>query len=550
MKQMALTLKTPRGSHLNCRGWQQEGILRLLLNSIDADVASNPRDLVVYGGGGKVARNWDCLHAIVDAIKDLKDDETLLIQSGKPVAVFRTFTWSPRVLMASSLLVPAWATWEYFRELEAKGLTMYGQSTAGAWAFIGTQGILQGTYETFAELGRRHFGGSLAGRLVLTSGLGVMGGAQPLAVTMNGGVALVVDVDRSAIKKSLLSSYCDVMVRELDQALELAQESVELKQARSIAVLGNAADVYPQLVERGLVPDVVTDQTPAHDLLHGYIPRGLSPAEAEKLRVDDPQDYLHRSQESVKVHVQAMLAFQARGSVVFDYGNNIREQAQKMGVPDAFRIPGFVPATVRPLFCEGRGPFRWVALSGEPEDIYATDEVILREFSHQPVLVNWIHAVQEKVRFQGLPARVCWLNYRERAHFGTVINDMVRSGKLRAPIAITRDHLDAGAVASPNRETEGMLDGSDAIADWPVLNALLNSISGATLAGVFHGGGVGIGYSIHSGMTVIADGSREAAGRIQRVLTNDPGLGIIRHADAGYDPARRVAEENFKLPRW
>ena len=540
--------RAPRGRELTCRGWQQEGILRLLLNCLDPEVALKPQELIVYGGGGKAARNHACLEAIIEALRELGNDETLLVQSGKPVAVFRTFPWSPRVLMACALIVPAWANWDHFRQLEAAGLTMFGQSTAAAWAFIGTQGILQGTFETFAAIARQHFGGSLAGRVVLTSGLGNLGGAQPLAVTMNGGVALVVEVDRKAIERQLLNSYCDLMVTDTDTALELVQEAVEMKQPRSIALLGNAADIYPELVSRGWQPDIVTDQTPAHDLLGGYIPAGLSPAEAEKLRAEDPGTYLELSQRSIVRHLKAMLAFRERGAVVFEYGNNIRQQAFRLGVERAFEIPGFVPAAIRPFFCEGRGPFRWVALSGEPEDIYRIDEVVLREFADQPRLVQWIRAVQDRVPFQGLPARVCWLNYRERCHLGLLINEMVRRGELVAPVAITRDHLDAGAAASPVRETEGMLDGSDAVADWPVLNALLNSISGATLAGVFHGAGVGIGYSIHSGMTVIADGSSEAAWRLERVLTNDPGLGIIRYADAGYELARKVAGANFRRP--
>ncbi|WP_027718607.1 urocanate hydratase [Desulfovirgula thermocuniculi] len=540
--------RAPRGRELTCRGWQQEGILRLLLNCLDPEVALKPQELIVYGGGGKAARNHACLEAIIEALRELGNDETLLVQSGKPVAVFRTFPWSPRVLMACALIVPAWANWDHFRQLEAAGLTMFGQSTAAAWAFIGTQGILQGTFETFAAIARQHFGGSLAGRVVLTSGLGNLGGAQPLAVTMNGGVALVVEVDRKAIERQLLNSYCDLMVTDTDTALELVQEAMEMKQPRSIALLGNAADIYPELVSRGWQPDIVTDQTPAHDLLGGYIPAGLSPAEAEKLRAEDPGTYLELSQRSIVRHLKAMLAFRERGAVVFEYGNNIRQQAFRLGVERAFEIPGFVPAAIRPFFCEGRGPFRWVALSGEPEDIYRIDEVVLREFADQPRLVQWIRAVQDRVPFQGLPARVCWLNYRERCHLGLLINEMVRRGELVAPVAITRDHLDAGAAASPVRETEGMLDGSDAVADWPVLNALLNSISGATLAGVFHGAGVGIGYSIHSGMTVIADGSSEAAWRLERVLTNDPGLGIIRYADAGYELARKVAGANFRRP--
>lgn len=533
------------GKQLNCRGWQQEGLLRLLLNCIDPDVASNPKELIVYGGSGKAAKDWQSLHATIETLKDLKHDETLLIASGKPVGVFRTFPGAPRVITSWAMLVPKWAQWETFRELEAKGLTSYGQSTAGAWAFIGTQGILQGTYETFAQVARQYFRSDLRGKLVLTSGLGSMGGAQPLAVTMNGGVTIVIDVDRATIKRSLENSYCDVMARNLNEALDLARESIEREWPLSIALQGNAAQVYPKLLAKGVIPDIVTDQTPAHDLLSGYIPEGLSVEQAQRKRKTEPGKYQELSLKSIQRHVAAMLEFKAQGSIVFDYGNNIREQGTKAGVSNAFDIQGFVPAALRDLFCEGRGPFRWVALSGDPTDIFKTDEVVLREFAHQERLTNWILKVQKHVNFQGLPARVCWLNYKERAHFGKIINEMVRTGELAAPIAITRDHLDSGSVASPNRETEAMPDGSDAIADWPVLNALLNCSSGATMAGLYHGGGVGIGYSIHSGMTVIADGTDTAADKLDRVLTNDPGLGVVRHADAGCEKARKEASQFY-----
>ena len=517
--------------------------MRMLMNNLDPDVAERPDDLIVYGGSGRAARSWDAFHAIVTTLRRLEHDETLVVQSGKPVAVFRTHPWSPRVIIANALLVPAWATWDVFRDLEDRGLTMYGQMTAGSWIYIGTQGILQGTYETLAELARRHFGGSLAGRLTVTAGLGGMGGAQPLAITMNGGVALVIEVDPGRIERRLATRYVDERTASLDDALARAARCQRDGVARSIALEANAADVLPELVRRGVVPDVLTDQTSAHDALTGYVPQGVSLAEADALRRSDPADYVRRSVASMAVHVRAMLDLQARGAVTFDYGNNIRAQAEKGGVTDAFRIPGFVPEYIRPLFCQGKGPFRWAALSGDPADIAATDALALEMFAHDEALCRWIRLAGERVAFQGLPARIFWLGYGERAKFGLALNDLVRRGVVSAPIVIGRDHLDTGSVASPNRETEGMLDGSDAIADWPVLNALLNTSAGATWVSVHHGGGVGIGYSLHAGMVVVADGTHEADEKLERVLTCDPGLGIVRHADAGYpdaiDAARR-----------
>ncbi|HHT72811.1 MAG TPA: urocanate hydratase [Firmicutes bacterium] len=542
-------MRAPRGSVLSCKGWHQEAALRMLMNNLDPEVAERPDDLVVYGGRGKAARNWKCFEAIVSSLKELENDETLLVQSGKPVGVFRTTPQSPRVLIANSNLVPAWATWETFWELERLGLMMYGQMTAGSWIYIGTQGILQGTYETLAELAAQHFGGSLKGRLVVTAGLGGMGGAQPLAVTMNEGVAIVVEVNPERIERRLQTKYCDVAVSSLDEALELAQEALAKKAPLSIALLGNAAEVLPELVRRGVVPDVVTDQTSAHDPLNGYVPKGMTLQAAEKLRTEDPEEYIRLAKESMAVHVQAMLALRQAGAVVFDYGNNIRHQAKGMGVENAFDIPGFVPAFIRPLFCEGKGPFRWAALSGEPADIYAIDERLCQEFAHDERLVRWIRMAQQKVAFQGLPSRICWLGYGDRARLGLIINDMVRNGEIKAPIVIGRDHLDAGSVASPYRETEGMRDGSDAVADWPLLNALVNACAGASWVSIHHGGGVGIGYSIHAGMVVVADGTRESAERLERVLTTDPGTGVARHADAGYDIAIRTAKEKgIKIP--
>jgi urocanate hydratase len=521
----------------------------MLMNNLDPEVAERPEDLVVYGGTGKAARNWPAFDAIVASLKALEHDETLIVQSGKPVAVFRTHAWAPRVLIANALLVPAWATWANFRDLEDRGLTMYGQMTAGSWIYIGTQGILQGTYETLAALARRHFGGSLRGRLTVTAGLGGMGGAQPLAVTMNDGVALVVEVDPSRIARRLDTKYLDEATSSLDDALARAQEYCRRGVARSIGLEANAADVLPALVARGITPDVVTDQTSAHDALRGYVPNGLTFEDAGRLRDRHPEEYVRRSMAAMAEHVRAMLALQLRGAVAFDYGNNIRAQALEAGVPNAFDIPGFVPEYVRPLFCEGKGPFRWAALSGDPEDIRATDRLALELFAHDESLCRWIRLAGERVAFQGLPARICWLGYGERATFGLALNDLVRRGAVKAPIVIGRDHLDTGSVASPNRETEGMLDGSDAIADWPVLNALLNASSGATWVSVHHGGGVGIGYSLHAGMVVVADGSREADEKLERVLTCDPGIGVARHADAGYPEAIRTARERgIRIP--
>lgn len=534
-------IRARRGKELACKGWRQEAILRMLQNNLEN--AEKPEELIIYGGTGKAARNWDCYDAIVKSLADLEDDETLLVQSGKPVGVFRTHRLAPRVLIANSHLVPRWSTWEVFHELEAKGLIMYGQMTAGGWAYIGTQGILQGTYETFAACARQSFDGTLKGRLVLTGGLGGMGGAQPLAVTMNGGVCLAVECDRARIERRVSKGYCDILMEDLDEAINAALEAKKEGKPLSIGLLGNCAETHPAIVDMGIVPDVVTDQTSAHDELDGYIPKGLSIDEAAGLRADDPEEYVRRAYESIAVHLRAMLRFQEAGSVVFDYGNNIRAQGAKAGVEDAFAFKGFVPLYIRPLFCEGRGPFRWVAISGDPEDILKTDAVVMREFSDNAPLVNWIKLAQEKVPFEGLPARVCWLGYGERARFGKIINKMVGNGELSGPIVITRDHLDCGSVASPNRETEGMKDGSDAIADWPMLNALVNASAGADLVAIHNGGGVGIGYSTHAGLLVVADGTSEAEEKIERVLTTDPGMGVIRHVDAGYEESAKVAKE-------
>lgn len=523
----------------------------MLMNNLDPDVAERPDDLVVYGGTGKAARNWECFDAIVRTLRTLDDDETLLIQSGKPVGVFRTQKLAPRVLISNSMLVPAWATWEHFREYEAMGLTMYGQMTAGSWIYIGSQGILQGTYETLAELARQNFGGNLQGRLVVTAGLGGMGGAQPLAVTMNGGVALVAEVDAERIKRRLDTGYLDEEANSMAQAFERAMEYRVKKEPRSITVLANAVDLLEYLAGKDVTPDVVTDQTSAHDLLNGYVPVGIDDREAGDLRAADPAEYLRRSRDSVVRHVAAMLALQKRGAVTFDYGNNIRQQASDGGLAGAFDFPGFVPAFIRPLFCEGKGPFRWVALSGDPADIYRTDDLILELFPHDEPLARWIRLARERVGFQGLPARICWLGYGERARFGLAMNELVRSGEISAPIVIGRDHLDAGSVASPNRETEAMRDGSDAIADWPILNALINTAAGASWVSVHHGGGVGIGYSLHAGMVVVADGTDEARLRLQAVLTTDPGTGVMRHVDAGYPQAEEAARERgVRVPMW
>ena len=542
-------VRAPRGTGLSCKGWTQEAALRMLMNNLDPEVAEKPDELIVYGGTGKAARNWRCFDAIVRALRALENDETLLIQSGKPVGVFRTHPGAPRVLIANALLVPAWATWETFRELDRKGLTMFGQMTAGSWIYIGSQGILQGTYETFAAAARRHFGGSLAGRLLVTAGLGGMGGAQPLAGTMNGAVVIAVEVDRDRIRRRLETRYLDRQAASLDDALAAARPALERREALSIAVPGNAAEILPILAKGPVVPDLITDQTSAHDLLNGYVPHGIPYPEALRLRTRDPARYLDLSRRSVAAHVRAMLDLQRRGAVAFDYGNNIRHEARQAGVAEAFDIPGFVPEYVRPLFCEGRGPFRWAALSGDPRDIQRTDEAVLEMFPEDESLGRWIRMARERVAFQGLPARICWLGYGERARFGQAINDLVARGDLKAPIVIGRDHLDAGSVASPNRETEGMRDGSDAIADWPILNALLNASAGASWVSVHHGGGVGIGYSLHAGMVVVADGTPDAAARLSRVLTTDPGSGVMRHADAGYPDAITFAKKSgINLP--
>ncbi len=535
-------ISADRGTTLSCKGWVQEAALRMLMNNLDAEVAENPEELVVYGGIGKAARNWECYDAIVHSLKQLEEDETLLIQSGKPVAVFRSHADAPRVLLANSNLVPAWANWEHFRDLEERGLMMYGQMTAGSWIYIGTQGILQGTYETFAEAANQHFNGSLAGTLTVTAGLGGMGGAQPLAVTMNGGVVITVECDPTSIQRRIETRYCDVQANSLDEALQLATKAKEDKKPLSIALLGNAAAILPQMLERQIIPDLVTDQTSAHDVLNGYIPLDHTIEEAKQLRQQDPDKYIQLAKQSIVQHVEAMLAMQKQGAVVFDYGNNIRQVALDEGVQHAFDFPGFVPAFIRPLFCEGKGPFRWAALSGDPEDIHVIDEAILKAFAHDTHLCQWIRMAKEKVQFQGLPARICWLGYGERAKLGKIINDMVASGQLKAPIVIGRDHLDCGSVASPNRETEAMLDGSDAVADWPILNALINAVNGASWISVHHGGGVGMGYSLHAGMVIVADGTEKAAERLQRVLTSDPGMGVVRHVDAGYDTAIHTAK--------
>jgi urocanate hydratase len=516
----------------------------MLMNNLDPEVAEDPDHLVVYGGSGKAARSWEAFDTLVATLRKLENDETLLVQSGKPVGVIRTHELAPRVLIANSLLVPKWATWEEFRRLEQMGLTMYGQMTAGSWIYIGTQGILQGTYETFAACARRHFGGTLAGRLVITAGLGGMGGAQPLAATMNGAAFLGIEINPARIERRLQTGYLDRMSRDLDEALNLVLGAKQNRQALSVGLVGNAAEVIPALVRRGVVPDILTDQTSAHDTLNGYMPVQRTPEEdLHALRAEDPDQYVRRALESISLHVRAMLELQRRGAVAFEYGNNIRAQAVEGGVADAFRIPGFVPEYIRPLFCEGRGPFRWAALSGDPDDIYRTDQAVLEAFSRHEQLARWIHLAREKVHFQGLPARICWLGYGERAQLGLRFNDMVRRGELKAPIVIGRDHLDSGSVASPNRETEGMKDGSDAIADWPILNALINTACGAGWVSVHHGGGVGIGYSLHAGMVVVADGSKDAHRRLEWVLTSDPATGVIRHVDAGYDEAVRCAEE-------
>jgi len=543
------TIRAPRGTDLSCKGWAQEAALRMLMNNLDPDVAERPDDLVVYGGSGKAARNWEAFDAIVAELRRLEADETLLVQSGKPVGVFRTHTGAPRVIIANAMLVPAWATWETFRDLEHRGLTMYGQMTAGSWIYIGTQGILQGTYETFAAAAHHHFGGTLSGRSVVTAGLGGMGGAQPLAATMNGAAALVIEVDPSRIARRLETRYLDAATTSLDDALQTLATWRRDRVARSIALEGNAADVLPELVRRSVIPDILTDQTSAHDALNGYVPGGMTLAEATLLRERNADAYVEQSMRSMARHVEAMLALKSRGAVTFDYGNNIRAQAMHAGVKNAFDIPGFVPEYVRPLFCEGKGPFRWAALSGDPDDIKVTDEAALDMFADDAALCRWIRMARERVAFQGLPARICWLGYGARARFGLKINELVRTKRVRAPIVIGRDHLDTGSVASPNRETEGMRDGSDAIADWPILNALLNASAGATWVSVHHGGGVGIGYSLHAGMVIVADGTPDADERLERVLTADPGIGVARHADAGYEDAIATADaRGIRIP--
>ena len=542
-------VRAPRGTQLSCKGWQQEAALRMLMNNLDPEVAERPDDLVVYGGTGRAARSWEAFDAIVRALRELEHDETLVVQSGKPVAVVRTQAQAPRVLIANSNLVGRWATWDVFRDLERKGLIMYGQMTAGSWIYIGSQGIVQGTYETFGAVARQHFGGSLHGRFVLTAGLGGMGGAQPLAATMCGAAILGVEVDESRIDKRIVTGYCDRKTHSLDEALAWVLEAKRAGTALSVGLVGNAADVVPEIVRRGVLPDVVTDQTSAHDMLNGYVPAGMPLAEAMALRASDPQEYVRRATASAVVHVRAMLALQARGAVTFDYGNNIRTVAFDAGVGNAFDFPGFVPAYVRPLFCEGKGPFRWVALSGDPADIQRTDELVLELFPDDEHLRRWITLARERIRFQGLPARICWLGQGQRARFGVALNDLVASGELSAPIAIGRDHLDTGSVASPFRETEGMKDGSDAIADWAILNAMVNVASGASWVSFHHGGGVGIGNSLHAGQVIVADGTPEMRVRLERVLTNDPGMGVARHADAGYDIAIATARrEGVKIP--
>ncbi|SNT21865.1 urocanate hydratase [Bacillus sp. OK838] len=531
------------GTDLHTKGWQQEAVLRMLMNNLDPEVAERPEDLVVYGGIGKAARNWECFDAIVKSLKELEEDETLLVQSGKPVAIFKTHTDAPRVLLANSNIVPAYANWETFHELDKKGLMMYGQMTAGSWIYIGSQGIVQGTYETFAELAKQHFNNSLKGTITLTAGLGGMGGAQPLAVTMNGGVCIGIDVDETRIDRRIETRYTDVKTDSLDEAIRLAKEAKLAGKALSIGLIGNASDLLPEMIARNFIPDVLTDQTSAHDPLNGYTPSGLSMGEAAELRNANPEEYIKLSKASMAKHVRAMLEMMEKGAVTFDYGNNIRQVAKDEGVENAFDFPGFVPAYIRPQFCEGKGPFRWVALSGDPEDIYKTDQAILREFADNEHLCNWIRMAQEKIQFQGLPSRICWLGYGERARFGKILNDMVASGELKAPIVIGRDHLDSGSVASPNRETEAMKDGSDVVADWPILNAMVNAVGGATWVSVHHGGGVGMGYSMHAGVVIVADGTKEAGARIERVLTTDPGMGVVRHVDAGYELAEETARE-------
>ena len=532
-----------KGSTLHAKGWIQEAAIRMLMNNLDPQVAENPEELIVYGGIGKAARNWESYDIIMKTLHELESDETLLIQSGKPVAVFKTHPEAPRVLLANSNLVPAWANWDHFHELDKKGLMMYGQMTAGSWIYIGSQGIIQGTYETFSELARQHFQGSLKQTITLTSGLGGMGGAQPLAVTMNQGVCLAIEIDEAKIDRRIQSGYLNRKTADMDEAIAIIKKAKQSGDALSIGLLGNVADILPQMIERGFIPDVLTDQTSAHDPLNGYIPSGLTVAQAKRFRKENPKAYVSLSKQTIASHVRSMLIMQEKGAITFDYGNNIRQVAKDEGVEKAFSFPGFVPAYIRPLFCEGKGPFRWAALSGDPDDIYKIDAVLLEEFKGDQHLCNWIKLAQENIAFQGLPARICWLGYGDRARLGKIINKMVEDGELKAPIVIGRDHLDAGSVASPNRETEAMKDGSDAVSDWPILNALINAVGGASWVSVHHGGGVGMGYSIHAGMVIVADGTKEAEARLDRVLTTDPGMGVVRHADAGYERAITTAKE-------
>ncbi|MCS6953675.1 MAG: urocanate hydratase [Bryobacterales bacterium] len=549
METLETVVRAPRGGALRCKGWKQEAALRMLMNNLDPEVAERPQELIVYGGTGKAARNWECFHALVRELEALENDETLLVQSGKPVGVFRTHEEAPRVLIANANLVGHWSNWQHFRALERLGLIMYGQMTAGSWIYIGSQGIVQGTYETFAAAARKHFGGSLAGKFVVSGGMGGMGGAQPLAAVMNGGAFLGIEVDPERIKRRLKSGYCDIMVNSLDEAIRILRHAVHDKQALSVGLVGNCAEVLPEMVRRGIVPDLLTDQTSAHDPLHGYIPAGFTVEQAAQLRSRDPEEYLRRSMDSIAIHVRAMLDLKRMGSVVFDYGNNIRRMAADRGVEEAFTIPGFVQEYIRPMFLEGRGPFRWVALSGEPSDIAATDELVCRLFPANETLTRWIRLARSRIRFQGLPARICWLGYGERARFAVEINRMVARGDLQAPVVIGRDHLDCGSVASPYRETEGMRDGSDAVADWPLLNALLNTAAGASWVAIHNGGGVGVGYSLHAGHVTVADGTPSSARCLERVMTCDPGLGVLRHADAGYDDAIRFAERvGLRIP--
>ncbi|MCF7809054.1 MAG: urocanate hydratase [Candidatus Marinimicrobia bacterium] len=546
---MSRTVKPPMGNTLHCKGWHQEAAFRMIQHNLHPDVAEKPEELIVYGGYGKAARNWESFDAILKALQELENDETLMIQSGKPVAVFKSHEQAPRVLISNSMLVPKWATWEHFNELDKKGLMMFGQMTAGSWIYIGTQGILQGTYETLASLARQHFDGDLRGKVVVTAGLGGMGGAQPLSVTMNNGIALVIEIDPARINRRLETRYLNKATQSLAEALLWINEAKEAQKPLSVGLEANAADILPELISRGFIPDVVTDQTSAHDELRGYYPHGLSFADANILRESDPAKYVEMSYRSMARHVEAMLAFKKAGSIVFDYGNNIRAQAEKAGVRNAFDFPGFVPAYIRPLFCEGKGPFRWVALSGDPKDIHRTDELVKALFPEDEALIRWINMAHDQVEFQGLPSRICWLGYGERAKLGLAMNELVRKGEISAPLVIGRDHLDSGSVASPNRETEAMKDGSDAVADWPILNAMINAVGGASWVSVHHGGGVGMGYAIHAGMVILADGSKEMDERLQRVLTTDPGMGVARHADAGYERAIEVANERgVKLP--